>query len=194
MQVPLELSFRNIEHSAEIEADVREKVDKLDEFYGRITACRVVVEAPHQHHHKGNIYHVRIYLSVPQLDIVVDRDPGAHHAHEDVHVAIRDAFDAARRQLQDAARKLRGATKTHESPPHGWVRDIFPSADDPHEGYGFIETPDGREVYFHAHSLLDVELGDLPSGVEVRFDEEAGENGPQATSVRLTGRHHHLVE
>lgn len=194
MQVPLELSFRNMERSAEIEAEVRDKVDKLEEFYDRITSCRVVIEAPHQHHRKGNVYHVRIYLSVPQHDVVVERDPGEHHAHQDVHVAIRDAFDAARRQLQDLARKQRGTTKTHESPSHGRVRDIFPSADDPNEGYGFIETPDGREVYFHAHSLLDVELKELTAGAEVRFVEQAGEKGPQATSVRTTGRHHHLAE
>ncbi|MEX1229608.1 MAG: HPF/RaiA family ribosome-associated protein [Planctomycetaceae bacterium] len=184
MQVPLELSFRNMEHSPEIEADVRNRADKLNEFYDRITACRVVVEAPHQHHQKGNIYHVRIYLSLPQHDIAVDRDPEEHQAHQDVHVAIRDAFDAARRQLQDAARKLRGDIKSHDTPPYGWVKDVFPSADDPSQGYGFIETPDGREIFFHANSLLDVELKDVTPGTEMRFVEEQGEKGPQATSVR----------
>ncbi len=194
MQVPLEISFRNMERSPELEAEVREKADKLEEFYDRITACRVVVEAPHQHHRQGNVYHVRVYLSVPEHDIAVDRDPGTHHAHEDVRVAIRDAFDAARRQLQDVARELRGDTKSHETPPHGRIKEIFPSAIDSEEGYGFIVAPDGREIYFDARSLLDAKLTDLAPGIEVRFVEEAGEKGPQASSVRLVGRHHHLVD
>lgn len=194
MQVPLEVSFRNMERSPELEAAVREKAAKLEEFYDRITACRVVVEAPHEHHQKGNLYHVRVYLSLPEHDVAVDRDPGEHHAHEDVQVAIRDAFKAARRQLQDVVRKLRGKTKSHETPPHGRVKQVFPSAADPGEGYGFIETPDGRAVYFHAHSLLGVELKGVGPGMEVRFVEEQGEQGPQATSVQVVGRHHHLTE
>ncbi len=194
MQVPLEITFRNMEPSLEIEDEVRDKAAKLEEFYDRITACRVVVEAPHRHHRKGNLYRVRVYLSVPEHDIAVDRDPGDEHAHEDVHVAIRDAFKAARRRLQDVARKFQGKTKKHEAPPHGRIKQILPSAIDPNEGYGFIETPDGREIYFDARSLLDVQLKDLAEGMEVRFVEEEGEKGPQATSVRLVGRHHHIVE
>jgi cold shock CspA family protein/ribosome-associated translation inhibitor RaiA len=194
MQVPLEISFRGMDRSPELEAEVREKAAKLEEFYDRITACRVVIEAPHQHHRTGNVYHVRIYLSVPQHDIAVDRDPGEHHAHEDVHVAIRDAFDASRRQLQDVARKLRGDIKAHETPPHGRIKEIYPSAIDPQEGYGFITTSDGRDIYFDSNSLLDGELTDLAPGTEVRFVEEAGEKGPQASSVRLVGQHHHLMD
>jgi cold shock CspA family protein/ribosome-associated translation inhibitor RaiA len=194
MQVPVEINFRNMEHSPELEELVQTKVSKLEEFYDRITACRVVVEAPHQHHQKGNEYHVRIYLSVPQHDIVVDRDPGEHHSHQDVNVAIRDAFDAARRQVQDFARKLEGKTKTHETPPHGRIKEIFPSSIDVNEGYGFITSSDGRDIYFDARSLLDAGLKDLEVGTEVRYVEEAGEKGPQATSVRLVGQHHHLSE
>jgi cold shock CspA family protein/ribosome-associated translation inhibitor RaiA len=194
MQVPLELSFHNLEHSPEIETSIRERVDKLEEFYDRITACRVVVELPHLHHQKGKIYQVRIYLSVPTQEIVVDREPGERRSHEDVHVAIRDAFDAARRQLQDYARKLDGRTKSHEPSPHGTIKEFFPSAIDANEGYGFITAPDGRDIYFDAHSLLDVQLTDLAAGMEVRFVEEEGDKGPQASSVRLVGRHHHLAE
>lgn len=184
MQVPLELTFRNMDHSPELEADIRERAAKLDEFYDRITACRVVVEAPHHHHREGNVYHVRIYLSVPGHDIAVDRDPDVHHSHEDLRTAIRDAFKAARRQLQDVARKLRGDVKAHELPAQGRITKLLPSADDPSDGYGFLETPDGREVYFHANSLLDATFEDLDVGAELRFVEEEGDKGPQATSVR----------
>ena len=194
MQVPLELSFRNMDHSTAIEEDVQKHVDKLEEFFDRITACRVVVEAPHHQHHKGNLYQVRVYLSAPGQDIVVDRSHEQDHSHEDVHVAIRDAFNSARRQLQDYIRKLRGDVKEHDTPPHGRIKEFFPSSIDLEEGYGVIETSDGRDIYFDAHSLIDAELKDLAEGMEVRFVEEEGEKGPQASSVRLIGRHHHLPE
>ena len=101
MKLPLEITFRNVKASEALEADIRAKAEKLDLFYDRVMACRVVVEAPHKHHHKGNVYHVRIDLTVPDGELVVSRDGGQDHAHEDPYVTVRDAFDAARRQLQD---------------------------------------------------------------------------------------------
>jgi cold shock CspA family protein/ribosome-associated translation inhibitor RaiA len=189
MQIPLDISFRHVEHSPAIEAEIRKKAEQLETFFDRITGCSVVIEAPHHHHQKGSLYHVRLRIAVPHKEIVVDREPSAHHAHEDVHVTIRDAFKEARRQLQDYARQLRGDVKTHESAPGGVVTKLLPE-----EGYGFIEAPDGREVYFHANSVLDVAFEEIGIGSEVRFVEEVGEKGPQATSVRIVGRHHHLVE
>lgn len=189
MQVPLQVTFRNMEHSEKIEEDVRQHAAKLDEFSDRITSCRVVIEAPHRHHHKGNLYHVRLLVSVPRRELVVDREPDADHAHEDAHVTIRDAFDAMRRQLEDDVRELRNDVKVHPVPPHGKVVQIFPQ-----EGYGFIETPDGREIYFHRNSVLDAAFGQLELGTEVRFAEEEGDKGPQASTVRLVGKHHHLLD
>jgi len=124
MRQPLQINFRDIPHSDAIEARVREKADKLDKFYDRIMTCSVMIEAPHGHHHKGNLYHIRIDLTVPNGEIVINRDPGDHHAHEDVYVAIRDAFDAARRKLQDYARKQRGDVKSHEVSPHGIISEL----------------------------------------------------------------------
>lgn len=121
MQVPVEISFRNVDRSESVVADIREKVAKLDEFFDRITCCRVVVEAPHKHHHQGNLYHVRIQLGVPQTELVVDREPREKHSHEDVNVAVRDAFQAIGRQLEDYVRKLRGDSKTHSAPPDGRI-------------------------------------------------------------------------
>jgi cold shock CspA family protein/ribosome-associated translation inhibitor RaiA len=178
-----------MEPSPSIESEIRDKAAQLEEFFDRITACTVVVEAPHHHHQQGNLYHVRVRIAVPRKEIVVDREPSAHHAHEDLHVTIRDAFKEARRQLQDYAREIRGDVKVHETPPHGQIVKLFPE-----EGYGFITTPDGREIYFHANSVLDVPFDELAIGSEVRFVEEAGDKGPQATSVRLVGRHHALPE
>lgn len=180
MQVPLRIAFRGLEPSAAIETSVREHAERLDRFFDRITGCQVMVESEHRHHHRGRIYHVRIDLTVPGKEIVVARDPAAHHAHEDVYVAIRDAFDAARRRLEDHAREVRSDVKRHEAPPEGRVARLSPE-----EGFGFLETPDGREVYFHANSVLDDAFDRLEVGSRVRFAEEAGEKGPQATSVHL---------
>ena len=103
---------------------MRERAGKLDKFYDQIMTCSVMIEAPHGHHYKGNLYHIRIDLTVPNGEIVINRDPGDHHAHEDVYVAIRDAFDAARRKLQDYGRKRRGDVKSHEVSPHGIMSEL----------------------------------------------------------------------
>lgn len=114
MELPLQVSFRGFPSSPSIEEYVRAHATRLERFHDRIIACRVMIEAPHRHHHQGKIYHVRIDVTVPGDELVVTRDPAEHHAHEDVYVAIRDAFDAARRRLEDQARRQRGAVKAHE--------------------------------------------------------------------------------
>lgn len=113
MQTPFTIAFQNLDRSDWIEEDVRGHLAKLEEFYDRITACHVVVEAPHRHHRHGNLYRVRIVLSVPRRQLVVDRDAGDQPEHVDLHVAIRDGFKALRRQLEDFVRELRGDVKSH---------------------------------------------------------------------------------
>ncbi|MFG0333022.1 MAG: HPF/RaiA family ribosome-associated protein [Maioricimonas sp. JB049] len=179
MAIPLELSFRNLDHDPVIEQEIHGYVAKLEEFFDRIISCKVVVEAPHQRHRQGNLFQVRIRLAVPRSEIVVDRASGSSPEHEDLHVAVRDAFKSARRQLKDYVHKLRGEVKTHEEPPQGRIVRIIPD-----EGYGFIETPDGREVYFHANSLVDIRFDRIEEGTAVRFSEAPGDQGPQATTVR----------
>jgi cold shock CspA family protein len=193
-----------------IEAHIRDAALKLESFYGEIMGCRVLVEAPHQHHRKGKQYHVRLTLTVPGGELVIKRAPkliidtplryqkvpddlelqesrelSKYAAHEDIQVAVRDAFDAARRKLQDYARRRRGVLKFHEGQPHARVSKLFPN-----EGFGFLETADGREIYFHENSVLESKFGGLQIGTEVHFAEEIGEKGPQATTVALV-RHHH---
>ncbi len=187
MDVPLELSFRNTDPSEAVEARVRERVDKLETYFGRINSCRVVVEAPHRHHRKGKIYHVRIEIGVPGRTLIVDRDPGQHHAHEDVYVAIRDAFDAARRQLEDHSRKAAGKVKTHDMPTHGSVSVLNGL-----QGYGIATLPDGQEIYFHRNSVVNDGFESLDVGDEVRLVIAEGESakGPQASTVTPIGKHH----
>jgi ribosomal subunit interface protein len=109
MQIPLQITIRDIEHSAALETHIRDKAGKLEEFFDRITSCRVIVEMPHKHHHQGKQFKVRIDIGVPGSEIVVNRD----HA-EDVYAALRDGFDSAKRQLEEYARKMRGDVKTHQ--------------------------------------------------------------------------------
>jgi ribosomal subunit interface protein len=113
MQVPLEIVFHNVERSAAVEAAVRERVAKLEQFAENITSCRVTVEAPHKNHEQGNLFSVRVDLRFPGGEAVANRSPSENHAHEDVYVALRDAFKAARRQLQDCQRIRRGDVKRH---------------------------------------------------------------------------------
>jgi ribosomal subunit interface protein len=173
--------------SAAVEAKVRERAEKLDKFYEHIMSCRVVIEPQHKHHHRGNLYQVRIDVTVPDGELVATQEPDEHHSYVDVYVAIRDAFDAIRRQLEDYARRRRGDVKTHTVPSHGRIVNLFPG-----ENYGKIEASDGHLVYFHANSLVDEDFAQLQIGTEVWFAEELGELGPQASTVHVVGKHHRV--
>ena len=119
MQTPLQITIRDVDHSEALETHIRDKAKKLEEFFDHIMSCRVVVEVPHKHHHQGKQFNVRIDIGVPGSEIVVNRD----HA-EDVYVALRDAFDAAKRQLEDYARKLHGNVKAHRPKPTNESDDV----------------------------------------------------------------------
>jgi cold shock CspA family protein/ribosome-associated translation inhibitor RaiA len=201
MQLPLQITFRNMETSAAVETRIRQEVAKLEDFYDRIMGCRVAVETPRHHLQRGKIFNIRIDLTVPGGEIVVRHEPSLHRtakhtevertkkslevaaAYKDIYVAIRDAFKSARRQLQDFARKQSGVVKYHEPTPHARVSKI--SLED---GYGFIESLEGEEIYFHEHSVLDGAFPQLTVGTEVSFVGERGDKGPQASTVRIIGK------
>ena len=185
MQIPLQIRFRNFDPSAAIEAAIRKRAEQLERFAGQITSCRVTIELAHRHSRKGNLFHVVIDVRTPMGEVAVSRMPDDEHAHEDVYVAIRDAFDAARRQLQDQLRQSQGKVKTHETPAHGSVTELRPLED-----FGRITDSNGREIYFHRHSIVNADFDALEIGAEVRFVEEAGDEGPQASTVHLIGKHH----
>ncbi|WP_026606610.1 HPF/RaiA family ribosome-associated protein [Methylocapsa acidiphila] len=188
MQVPLEITFQNSEPSEEIRAEVEKQAQRLEKFTDRITSCNVAVISPQTRHKKGDLYKVDIRIAMPQhKDVIVAKTHGDAPEHEHYAVAIKDAFAAAQRQVEDAVREMRGQVKPHEVEDHGRVSKFLAGED-----YGFIETSDSREIYFHRHSVLDGAFDRLTVGAEVRFVEEIGEKGPQATTVRLIGKHHLL--
>jgi ribosomal subunit interface protein len=178
MQRPLSITARDFTLSEAFETEIREKAAALDTYFNKITGCDVTVEAPVDHHRKGGPFTVRIRLTVPGKELMTNRQN-----EEGLAAAIREAFDAIRRQLEDYVRELRGHVKTHEEAPQARVSKLLGD-------YGFLETPDGREIYFHRNSVLNDGFEKLRVGTHVRFVEEQGDEGPQASTVSVVERRH----
>lgn len=181
MQRPLQITSRDFQLTPAMEEQIQGRAADLELYFPRLTGCHVVVEAPVHHHRKGGPFHVRIDLRVPGAELSVNRQSA-----DDLAIAIREAFDAGRRRIEDHLRELRRDVKAHELPSVGRVARIFRK-----EGYGFLETPDKREIYFHRHSVLHEHFDDLTPGTAVRFAEEEGDEGPQASTVAIVGGKRH---
>ena len=179
MEHPLQITFRGMEPSDDAKQAVEERMERLERAYSKIESCRVVLEAPPRHQHKGGDYHVRIRLVVPGDEIVVSHDPKPHSPQADLHLAIGDAFHEATRQLEDYVDQRRRHTKRHREPERGVVARLFED-----RGYGFLETASGQEIYFHENSVVDG-FGALEVGTTVTFTEDEGDEGPRATHVRI---------
>lgn len=115
MLIP-QITFRHIASTPAIEAEILERARKLERLCDRIVGCRVIVEAPQHRHRKGNLYRLRIDVTVPGDELVVTRGPSQHHAHEDAYVAIRDAFDAMERELESYVRRRTDARRQRPTP------------------------------------------------------------------------------
>lgn len=177
MQIPLEISARRVELSPALEADLRRRAAKLERLYDRMTSCRVAVEGPGQRRTEGGPFRVRLDITVPGSELVADKEA------EDLNVAVRDAFQAAERQIDELAQRRRGEVKTPVGPPEGRVLRLFKE-----DGFGFLEGTDGTEVYFHRNAVLEPGFDDLRVGSRVRYAATQGNEGPQATTVAPAGR------
>jgi ribosomal subunit interface protein len=183
MQTPLQITFHGVPTSEAIERYVRVRADKLERFSERITGCHVTIETPHRHKQHGRHHRIRIDLVVPGGELVVTRDPDERKDQEDLYASLDAAFDDAQRRLEDYVRTQRGDVKRRATPArHARVAKLFP-----YEGYGFLETQEGDEIYFHRNSLVQGSFDRLALGTRVRFVEEAGEKGPQASTVAVVG-------
>ncbi|MDD2760955.1 MAG: HPF/RaiA family ribosome-associated protein [Methylomonas sp.] len=178
MQIPLQITFRGIPKSEAVETRIREKTEKLERFHSHIMSCRVAVEAEHQRHHQGNQYHIRIDITVPGKELVISREHHDNHAYEDIYVAIRDAFNAATRQLEEHARIRRGEVKSHNLQHAGTVIRLLPE-----NNHGFLTSTDGREIYFHRNSVVGEGFDTLEVGDQIRYVEEDDDQGPQASII-----------
>ncbi len=180
-KIPLQITIHNMPPSEALEAHIRDRVQKLDTLFEHVISCQVAVEMPHRHQQQGEQFNVRISLDVPGHKIIVNRDH-----HEDVYAALRDAFDAARQQLEDYVSRPRRATNTHILEQAGCVTRILHR-----DGFGFISGADGSELYFHRDNVISPGFDQLKAGDEVKFVEEISAYGPQAKRVSA-GKHHPL--
>lgn len=180
MQLPLQITFHGLPPSAALEAQIGERVARLEQFHPHITSCRVSVEEIGRHKQQGRRFCVQVDVRVPGKELV------ANHDHdEDIHVALRDAFDAMTRQLEDLVRQRRGEVKSHERTEHGRIARLFLE-----QGYGFIETADQRELYFSRENVVYPAFDRLTVGTRVQFIEaDAAESGQ---AKRVTGGKHHF--
>jgi cold shock CspA family protein/ribosome-associated translation inhibitor RaiA len=186
METEPKIVFENLGPSDALRQKILEEIAHLEQFEGRMTSCRVVLSAPEKHKRKGQLYQVRIHVVFPgHGEIAVRPGTAQHQWNQDPQVAIRNAFDAARRQIEDKVRRIRGDVKAHEAPDHGTIARIFPES-----GYGFIAAADGQEIYFHRNSVVGGRFSALKPGAAVRFVAEQGEKGAQASTVHVIGKHH----
>ena len=185
MQTPVQIDFQGMDADHEVRGAIAAHVASLEERFGRVTAGRVVLKAPGGRHRTGGLYEINIRLSLPEgREVNVARTAQLDERYSDLNFAINDAFKRARRQLQDRAQRIRGDVKLHESPPIATVARL-----DPAGLFGFLETADGREVYFHRNSVINGGFDGLGVGARVTFAETAGDKGPQASVVKPMGKH-----
>lgn len=172
MQLTPHITIRDFPQSEALEHNIKEHINKLNQFYNRIMHCDVVVEQAQKQKHQGKLYRTRITMTVPSGEIVINKQ-----VHEDVYVSVRDAFNAARRKITNFSKVQRGVVKTHDLTYRGTVVRIFEK-----EGYGFIES-NGSEYYFSSTNVVHPDFDRLEIGTNVNFIESYGNEGLQANRV-----------
>jgi cold shock CspA family protein/ribosome-associated translation inhibitor RaiA len=184
MQTPAQIEFEDVAATAELRAAIDQHIAELEKRFGRVTACRILVKGPSDRHQTGGLYKMHIRLALPDgREVNVGRTPTEDERYSDLTFAVDNAFKRARRQLQDKARRLRGQTKHHDDEPVGTVVRIDPSGE-----FGFLESADGQEIYFNCNSVAEGR-SNLSVGTRVSYVEESGEKGPQASTVKVLGKH-----
>lgn len=185
MKVALEIAYRGVEKNDAIENLVREKVAKLEQFCDYMNSCRVAIEKAHEHPKSGSPYRVRLDITIPPgHELAVVENPGTGNQYVPLETVIRDAFEAARRQVVELAQRQRSQVKEHpQQEMTAVVTKLFPD-------YGFLRTLDtAREIYFHRNSLINHDFEELRVGTGVQFAESVSSMGtPQASSVRVIER------
>ncbi|MFO7965923.1 MAG: HPF/RaiA family ribosome-associated protein [Desulfobacterales bacterium] len=185
MIIPPEITYRNIEKHESIDELIRERVAKLERYCDHISSCRVAIENRHRDFRSGKPYRVRIDIRVPPgHDVVVSKDSAKGGFRDELLVVIRDAFDTAERKLKRIVEKQRGDVKVHsDQETGGYVERLFRE-----QGYGFIKSLEGREIYFHKNSVIQNDFERLEIGTGVRYVETTGEEGPQASTVQIVDK------
>ncbi len=184
MQTPVEINWNNMDPIPHISKRINDRVQRLEQFFGRITRCRVAVKAPHQRRRQGNQYEIRVVVTTPGGDLSINRRPGDDHAHFDLKVSIRDAFDAMERQLRRWKDEHSGRPEEAAAALQGRIGEI-----DHNAGFGQIDTTDGRSIYFHSNSVVTGDFDKLSVGdaVELVVAPRDDAEGLHASTVRSIG-------
>lgn len=182
MQVPLEIAYKDVPKTQALEEVIDHQLTRLEKACGGVISCRVTLEQPDKHPDRGSGYSVCVIVRLPPShEVVVKRDSTQGDMHDALPLIVKEAFEAATRQCREIRRRQQRDFKRHTAQePMGYVARLF--VDD---GYGFLRTHDGREVYFHRNSVLHDGFDDLDIGTGVRYEEKMGDEGPQASSVAI---------
>ena len=179
----LQITFRDVTNTPAVEAVIRKKAEKLKLYYDRVISCHVVIELDDKHKSHGKRYNVRVDIRVPGKDLVSTRK-----CDEDVYVALRDAFAALSRQLEEHSRKRQGRVKSHNHVMHGTVVRMVTD-----DGYGFIEGRDGHEYYFSVTNMCYPQFDKLEIGDVVEYTPEPTKDGQHAQHI-VRERHGDLMD
>ena len=186
MRVPLEITFRGISSREDIKSLIQQKAAKLEKVAENLISCRVAVEKKQKHPQSGNPFRVRVNMRLPPgREVVVDSgESGNGYIHDELSTVIREVFDIALRQLKKVSDQQQDEVKEHPmQQTSGMVVRLFTD-----NGYGFIKSLTGREIFFHRNSVLNDDFDRLEVGTGVRFTEEQGEKGPQASTVQIVDK------
>jgi len=185
MQIPIEVTYRGMEKRDSIDKLINDKARKLEEICDYISSCRVAVESFQKQRSAGNRYRVRLDITVPPgHEIIVDKKPVKGAELEPLPTMVRESFAAAKRQLKELVERQKGEVKSHpEQELEAVVAKLFKDED-----YGMLESVEGREIYFHRHSVLNNDFDRLEIGTGVRYVQELGDEGLQASTVQIVDK------
>jgi len=175
MKVPLQITMRNMKHSPAVKERIKEKADKLNQFSDKIISCQVVIEQEQSHRQNGAVHTVRLHLTIPGKDLIVNRNH-----EENLYLAITQAFDDMVRQLEETSRIMQGDIKHHPPVIHGEIARLFGQ-----DQFGFILSSTGDEYYFNADNLVKQRFDNLKVGMPVQFIEKIGDEGLKACRVSV---------
>ncbi|MBE9055067.1 MULTISPECIES: HPF/RaiA family ribosome-associated protein [Sphaerospermopsis] len=188
MKIQPEITYRNLDKSEAIDNLVHEKIAKLENICNYINSCHIAIEKIHDRPRSGSPYRVRIDLTVPPgHELAAEKNPGEGVQYQPLDAVVRETFDAMRQQLVKLTQLQRASEQSgryeEAQESTGLVTKLFRE-----DGYGFLKTLDGREIYFHQNSVLHHEFDRLEIGTGVHFSLEDGEEGPQASTVKIVDK------
>ncbi|AFZ59894.1 HPF/RaiA family ribosome-associated protein [Anabaena cylindrica FACHB-243] len=188
MKITPAITYRNLEKSDAIDTLIQEKIAKLEHICNYINNCQIVIEKIHERPRSGSPYRVRIDLTVPPgHELVAEKNPGEGIQYQPLDAVIRETFDAMRHQLAKLTQRQRANEQSYRSEEAqesiAFVTKLFRQ-----DGYGFLKSLDGQEIYFHHNSVLHHDFDRLEIGTGVHFSLEQGEEGPQASSVKIVDK------